>query len=87
VPIAVFIGQRFGIDQFQLGVALVMATQIGSTTPPVAVLLFVATSIAKCRYSETIKFVWPFITAETLVLVLVLLFPFIAAGIPNWAFG
>jgi len=87
VPIAVFIGQRFGIDQFQLGVALVMATQIGSTTPPVAVLLFVATSIAKCRYHETIRHVWPFIGAEILVLALVMLIPAIASAIPNWAFS
>jgi tripartite ATP-independent transporter DctM subunit len=87
VPIAVFIGQRFGIDQFQLGVALVMATQIGSTTPPVAVLLFVATSIAKCRYHETIRYVWPFIGAECFVLALVMLIPAIASAIPNWAFS
>lgn len=86
VPIAVFVGERFGIDQFQLGLALVMATQIGSTTPPVAVLLFVATSIAKCRYHETIRYVWPFIGAEMVVLALVMLFPPIASAIPNWAF-
>ncbi len=87
VPIAVFIGQRFGIDPFQLGVALVMATQIGSTTPPVAVLLFVATSIAKCRYHETIRYVWPFIGAEIVVLALVMLIPALATAIPHWAFG
>ncbi len=87
VPIAVFIGQRFGIDQFQLGVALVMATQIGSTTPPVAVLLFVATSIANCRFHETIRYVWPFIGAEIFVLTLVMLFPAIASAIPNWVFS
>ena len=86
VPIAVFIGQRFDIDQFQLGIALVMATQIGSTTPPVAVLLFVATSIAQCRYAETIRHVWPFIFAEVLVLAIVLLVSPVAAWIPNWAF-
>ncbi|CCF21821.1 TRAP-type C4-dicarboxylate transport system, large permease component [Pseudorhizobium banfieldiae] len=85
VPIAVFIGQRFGIDQFQLGIALTMATQIGSTTPPVAVLLFVATSIAKCRYHETIRYVWPFIGAEVFVLVLVMMIPAIASAIPHWA--
>jgi tripartite ATP-independent transporter DctM subunit len=87
VPIAVFIGQRFGIDQFQLGVALVMATQIGSTTPPVAVLLFVATSIANCRFHETIRYVWPFIGAEIFVLTLVMLFPAIASAIPHWVFS
>ena len=87
VPIAVFIGQSLGIAQFQLGIALVMATQIGSTSPPVAVLLFVATSIAQCRYADTIRYVWPFIFAEILILALVMLFPPIAAAIPKWVFG
>lgn len=64
-----------------------MATQIGSTTPPVAVLLFVATSIAKCRYAETIRYVWPFIGAEIFVLALVMLIPPIATAIPHWAFS
>jgi tripartite ATP-independent transporter DctM subunit len=87
VPIAVHIGHTFGLDQFQLGVALVMATQIGATTPPVAVLLFVASSIARCPYSETVRYAWTFIFAEILVLLLVVLFQPIAALIPNWAFS
>ena len=87
VPIAVYIGQTFGIDQFHLGIALVMATQIGATTPPVAVLLFVASSIAKCRYGETVKYAWPFIGAEIFVLALVLLFAPLASAIPHWALG
>jgi tripartite ATP-independent transporter DctM subunit len=87
VPIAVFIGSRLGIDQFQLGVAMVMATQIGSTTPPVAVLLFVASSIAKCSYAETIRHVWPFIGAEIAVLALVMLIVPLASFIPTWALG
>jgi tripartite ATP-independent transporter DctM subunit len=87
VPIAVYIGENFGIDPLQLGLALVMATQIGSTTPPVAVLLFVATSIAQCRYHETIRYVWPFIGAEILVLIAVMVLPPIATAIPNWAFN
>jgi tripartite ATP-independent transporter DctM subunit len=85
VPIAVQIGASFGIDQFQLGVALVIATQIGSTTPPVAVLLFVASSIARCPYRETVRYAWPFIAAEILVLMLVVFFTPIASAIPTWA--
>ena len=86
VPIAVYIGATFHIDPFQLGVALVMATQIGATTPPVAVLLFVASSIARCRYGETVRYAWPFIGAEIFVLALVMLIVPIASAIPHWAF-
>jgi tripartite ATP-independent transporter DctM subunit len=86
VPIAVFIAQRFGIDQIHLGLAIVMATQIGSTTPPVAVLLFVASSIAKCPYRETIRYCFPFILAEIAVLLLVILIPPLAVWIPSLVF-
>ncbi len=87
VPIAVFIGTQLGIDPFQLGLAVVMATQIGSTTPPVAVLLFVASSIAKCPYGETVRYCWPFIIAELAILALVVLFKPLAAYIPNLVLG
>ncbi len=87
IPVAVVVGRRFGIDEFQLGLLMVMATQIGSTTPPVAVLLFVATSIAGCRYSETIRYCWTFIAAEVAVLLLVVFVPDLAAWIPHYFLG
>jgi tripartite ATP-independent transporter DctM subunit len=87
IPVAVIIGRRFGVDEFQLGLLMVMATQIGSTTPPVAVLLFVATSLAGCTYNETIRYCWSFIIAEVAVLVLVVLFPDLVASIPHYFLG
>jgi tripartite ATP-independent transporter DctM subunit len=87
IPVAVVIGRKFGIDDFQLGLLMVMATQIGSTTPPVAVLLFVATSIAGCKYSETIRYCWAFIIAEIVVLIMVGLIPGLAAWIPRYFLG
>ena len=86
VPVAVFIAQRFGIDPIHLGLAIVMATQIGSTTPPVAVLLFVASSIAKCPYRETVRYCWPFILVEIAILLLVILIPPLAVWIPSLVF-
>lgn len=87
IPVAVVIGRNFGIDEFQLGLIMVMATQIGSTTPPVAVLLFVATSIAGCKYSETIRYCWAFICAEVTVLLAVVFWPSLAAWIPHHFLG
>jgi tripartite ATP-independent transporter DctM subunit len=87
IPVAVVIGRNFGIDEFQLGLMMVMATQIGSTTPPVAVLLFVATSIAGCRYSETIRYCWTFIIAEVVVLLAVVFIPDLASWIPHYFLG
>ena len=87
IPVAVVIGRNFEIDEFQLGLMMVMATQIGSTTPPVAVLLFVATSIAGCSYSETVRYCWAFIFAEITVLLLVVFWADLAAWIPHYYLG
>lgn len=87
IPVAVIIGRKFGIDEFQLGVLMVMVTQIGSTTPPVAVLLFVATSIAGCSYNETVRYCWSFIAAEVAVLLLVMIIPELASWIPHMVLG
>lgn len=87
IPVAVVIGRNFEIDEFQLGLMMVMATQIGSTTPPVAVLLFVATSIAGCTYSETVRYCWAFIIAEISVLLLVVFWADLAAWIPHYYLG
>lgn len=87
IPVAVVIGRNFEIDEFQLGLMMVMATQIGSTTPPVAVLLFVATSIAGCSYSETVRYCWAFIIAEITVLLLVVFWADLAAWIPHYYLG
>jgi TRAP-type C4-dicarboxylate transport system permease large subunit len=87
VPVAVYIGQVYQIDPFQLGLVMVMANQIGSTTPPMAALLFVTTSIAKTHFMDTVRYVWPFILTEVAVLLLVIFFEPVAAFIPNWALG
>ena len=87
IPVAVVVGRNFGIDEFQLGLLMVMATQLGFTTPSVAVLLFVATSIAGCRYNETIRYCWAFIAAEVSVLIMVVFWTDLAAWIPHHFLG
>ncbi len=83
VPLIVKIGATFGFDPIYLGMLMVIVTQIGATTPPVAVCLFVGTSIAGCSYDETIRRCWPFIAALVLALLAVFLFPPLATWLPN----
>jgi len=82
-PLIVKIGATFGLDPIYLGMLMVIATQIGATTPPVAVCLFVGTSIAGCSYDETIRRCWPFVGALLLALLAVFLFPPLATWLPN----
>lgn len=82
-PLIVKIGSTFNFDPIHLGILMVIVTQIGATTPPVAVCLFVGTSIAGCRYDETIRRCWPFVGALLLALLLVFLIPDLATWLPN----
>lgn len=83
VPVIAQVGTTFGFDPLYFGMLIVITTQIGAVTPPVAVGLFVATSIADAPYSQTIHYCVPFILSLVLGLILVLLFPSIATFIPN----
>ncbi len=87
VPVCVFVANQYGFNPYHFGLLMVMATQIGAVTPPVAVLLFVATSIAETTYDETLKYCLPFIVTLILVLLLVLLVPPLASYIPNHFLG
>lgn len=86
-PVAIQISKTYGIDPFQMGLVMVMCNQIGAVSPPTAPLLFVTTSIAQATFSETNRHVWWFMLAETLVLLLVILFPGLASWIPHYFLG
>ena len=77
------VATKFGFDPIHVGILVTMVTQIGATTPPVAVLLFVATSIAGTTYDQTVKYCWAFILCELVVLALVLFIPELSTWIPR----
>jgi C4-dicarboxylate transporter DctM subunit len=87
VPVIVEVSRVYGYDPYHFGMMMVMATQIGSTTPPVAVQLFVATSIADTSYDQTLRYCLPFIASLILVMLLVLFLPGLATAIPSYFLG
>jgi tripartite ATP-independent transporter DctM subunit len=83
IPVISTIGSLYGFNPFYLGMAVIMATQIGATTPPVAVGLFVATSIARTDYQQTVKYSAPFILALVAILILIIAIPELSIWIPE----
>ena len=83
VPIAAEVGQAFGYDPLHLGILLVVAAQLGATTPPVAVLLFVTTSIAGARFSETVRECVPFVLTILIFLMVLTFVPQITTWLPG----
>lgn len=87
VPTIVYVGNAFQIDPLQLGIIMVMITQIGGLTPPVAILLFITTSIARIPFMDGIRAVWPFLGVIVAVMVSIMLFPGIATWLPGKVIG
>jgi tripartite ATP-independent transporter DctM subunit len=87
VPTIVYVGNAFHIDPLQLGIIMVMITQIGGLTPPVAILLFITTTIAKVPFMEGIRAVWPFLAVIVFVMISIMLFPEVATWLPHKVIG
>jgi tripartite ATP-independent transporter DctM subunit len=74
-PVLIPVIKTAGIDPIYFGVVFIINLSIGLITPPVGTVLNVICGIARLRMDEMIKGVWPFITAELIVLLLLVLFP------------
>ncbi|MBQ3892842.1 MAG: TRAP transporter large permease [Mailhella sp.] len=67
--------KQAGIDPYQFGLLFVLNLGIGVITPPVGTILYVICGIGNIPISRLIRKLVPFILAEILVLMLLLLFP------------
>jgi len=83
VPILAPIAHALGIDDLQFGIIVVVNLTMGMITPPVGGLLFVTSIVAKVPLARLVRELWPFLWAQLAVLVLLSLFPFLSAGLPN----
>ncbi len=74
-PVLMPIVRQAGIDPVYFGVVFVMTTCIGLLTPPVGVVLNVVSGVARVPMGRVIGGVMPFLLAQVVVLVLLVLFP------------
>ncbi len=74
-PVLMPIVKQAGIDPVYFGVLFIMNNAIGLITPPVGIVLNVMCGVAKIPMSELMKGLWPFLWAELIVLLLLVLFP------------
>jgi tripartite ATP-independent transporter DctM subunit len=85
-PILMPIVREAGIDPVYFGVLFVMNNAIGLITPPVGIVLNVVCSGAKITMSQLMKGLWPFLIAELVVLLLLVLFPSLVLVPLRWLF-
>lgn len=74
-PIFLPVVQTIGVDPVHFGIIMMLALGIGTITPPVGTVLFVASAVGKMRVEDTVKTMWPFYLALLICLVLVTYIP------------
>ena len=83
-PVLMPVIKQAGIDPVYFGVLFIMANAIGLITPPVGVVLNVVGAVAGVSVGETTRGVWPFLIAQTLVLLLLIIVPQIVTVPLSW---
>lgn len=84
VPVLLPITTAAGIDPIYFGVMFIMTAAVGMITPPVGVVLNTVCSISSISMGQAVRGVLPFIFAEILVLVLLVLFPALVTVPASW---
>lgn len=82
VPILYPIGVAFGFDPIHYAMIVICTLIYGAVTPPVGALLFISSGVAKIPFSETLKFLPPFLVALLISVLMVLIFPAISTWLP-----
>jgi TRAP-type transport system large permease protein len=74
-PVLMPVLKQAGIDPVYFGVLFIMNNAIGLVTPPVGTVLNVVCGVARIPMSGAIKGVIPFMVAQTIVMLLLVVFP------------
>jgi tripartite ATP-independent transporter DctM subunit len=81
-PIFLPVVKALGMDPVQFGIVLIVNLGIGTITPPVGPVLFVACAVGKVSMWEATKTSAPFYTAMVIVLLLVTYVPALSLWLP-----
>ena len=82
-PVLAPIARSVGIPELQFGAVMVVALNIGLITPPFGMCLFASAQVSKVKFEREIPYVWPFLFASLLVLVLIILIPDLCLILPR----
>ena len=79
--------KQAGIDVPYFGVVFILMTVLGLLTPPVGTVLNIACSAGKINMERIVKSIWPFLLAEVLILLAMVLFPALVTVPMNFFLG
>lgn len=83
VPLLHPIAMAYGLDPLHFGFLFVFNLVLGMLTPPVGVVLFVVCGVAGIGIGQIMRHLWPFIAFGFGLLILCMLWPPLATGLPH----
>ncbi|WP_319242753.1 TRAP transporter large permease [uncultured Propionivibrio sp.] len=83
VPILIPVLNLFHIDLTHFGIILLVNLTIGQLTPPVGVLLFVASSVTKVRFGVVVREVGSYVGVLLLTLIILTYVPWVSLWLPQ----
>lgn len=83
VPVYFPVALSLGVDPVHLGILTALCIEIGSVIPPVGLNLFAVSGVTKLPVTTVIKGSFPFCISDTVVLIIVLMFPALALWLPS----
>ena len=86
-PVLMPIVKQAGIDPVYFGVLFIINNAIGLITPPVGIVLNVVSGVARVPMGAVIRGVNPFLIAQLIVLVLLIIFPDLVMVPFSWLRG
>ena len=86
-PILIPAMMAMGVSQTQACLIMILNLMIGVITPPVGVVLYVVSNVAKVSAHRVIKATTPFLIPLFIVLMIVTFVPFVTNWLPNLVYG
>ena len=83
VPIYFPVALALGVDPIHLGILTALCIEIGGVIPPVGLNLFAVSGVTKVPLTTVIKGSFPYCISDSVVLILITLFPVLALYVPN----
>lgn len=85
LPVLYPVAMNLGFDGIWFGVVFVKLVEIDSITPPFGLNLFtvVASSSGQVNMRQVTRAIWPFVTIEYLILIVIILVPELSLWLPN----
>jgi tripartite ATP-independent transporter DctM subunit len=73
-----------GVDPVHFALVMCVNLTVGLATPPMGLVLFVASSVSGERLENIVKAILPFLAVEVIVIFLITYFPALVLTLPRW---